>query len=318
MGCATRGRRRRRSASESDRPVDAVQHGVDGLGQLPQLLLRARHRDAGVQMSGVDLVQLVGQDGELLRRHAGGGVQLGRRGGQLLDGSEGFFDGARVLEEVGQQRDQLADHQDTKAKHPQGDRVLQVQGDGVGLGAVGELEGIAGGPAGVDGQQGEEVDLPGVEIPLPAAGGRRPRQPVGQPDASGLSLPGGDGVVPGGHPQRGLGRGHAPFLHQGGDVSALALGPDHHPAGKQEGQQQVGGEVDAQQAQEESEMSRATMEDRSRPGGLWACFVVDMGTPPGKNGGIQPWRDSQSSTGSRYASSTQSPPWRKASWTARS
>ena len=41
---------------------------------------------------------------------------------------------------------------------------------------------------------------------------------------------------------------------QWGDVPALALGPDHHPAGKQKSQQQVGGEVDAQQAQEEPEI----------------------------------------------------------------
>ena len=98
--------------------VDAVQHGVDGLGQLPQLLLRARYRDAGVQMGGVDLVQLVGENGELLRRHARGGVQLGRGGSQLLDGPGGLFDSARVFEEVGQQRGQLADHQDAKAEHP--------------------------------------------------------------------------------------------------------------------------------------------------------------------------------------------------------
>ena len=41
--------------------VDAVQHGVDGLGQGFQLLLGAGQVDAPVQMGGVDLVQLARQ-----------------------------------------------------------------------------------------------------------------------------------------------------------------------------------------------------------------------------------------------------------------
>ena len=60
--------------------VDAVQHGVDGLGQGFQLLLGAGQVDAPVQMGGVDLVQLARQGLQLLRRHALHLVELGGGG----------------------------------------------------------------------------------------------------------------------------------------------------------------------------------------------------------------------------------------------
>ena len=82
-------------SSLPQRLSDPVQHGVDGLGQIFQLLLGAVHGDAGIQMGVVDLAQLEGQLLELLRR--GHAAQPVGRGGQLLNGAEHLADGARIL-----------------------------------------------------------------------------------------------------------------------------------------------------------------------------------------------------------------------------
>ena len=112
--------------------VDAVQHGVDGLGQGFQLLLGAGQVDAPVQMGGVDLVQLARQGLQLLRRHALHLVELGGGGGQLLDGAEYLLNGAGVLEQVGHQAGQLADEQHPGGKDEDGCGLGQIQPDGVG------------------------------------------------------------------------------------------------------------------------------------------------------------------------------------------
>ena len=133
-----------------------VQHGVDGLGQVPELLLSAGDRDALVQMGGIDLVQTSRQGGELGGRHVGGrAAQPGCRRRQILDGAEGLFDGAGIFQQVEEQAEELAHQQDAPGKGQDGHRPLQVQCDGVGLPIVGQGEGVGGAAAG--------MALPGTE-----------------------------------------------------------------------------------------------------------------------------------------------------------
>ena len=165
--------------------VDPVQHGVDGLGQGLQLLLGAGQIDAPVQVGGVDLVQLARQGPQLLRRHVAHLVEPGRRGGQFLDGPEHLLDGAGVFEQVGHQTGQLADEQHTGGEHEDGRRTAQIDLDGVGRAAIGQIEGIAGAPPGGEGDQVEEIRRARVEPAYAALGRRRGWEPAGQAEAEG-------------------------------------------------------------------------------------------------------------------------------------
>ena len=121
-------------------PVDALQHGVDGLSQRSQLLLSGGQIDAAVQVLGIDLLQLPGQSLQLLAGHVGHGAEAGGGGGQLLKGAQHLADGAVVAKQAGEQEDALK-HQHHNSRPVQGlEDAGQVDRDGVGGGLAGHLD----------------------------------------------------------------------------------------------------------------------------------------------------------------------------------
>ena len=178
--------------------VNAVQHGVDGLGQIFQLLLGTVHRQTGIQVGVVDLPQPGGQFLQLLGTHIGHVAQPAGRGGQVLDGPEHFTDRPRVLKKVGDQGDHLADQQylDGKGDYPH--LGVQVQGNRIGLSIFDQLHGVGGSafsPAQVE-QQGAPAARQRAQ---PFPGVVRQGQPAPVP-ALDVPVQGCDGIVPGLHP----------------------------------------------------------------------------------------------------------------------
>ena len=201
-------------------------------------------------MGGVDLVQLARQGLELLGGHAGDGVEPGSGGGQVLNGPQGLFDGPGVFEQVGDQAQNL-EHQQHPGRHgKEGHGTLNVQGDGVGL-IPRHLHRVAGGAAGAEGGQEEEIDLSRVEVPHAPCGLVRSGQPFRQPVALAVPDARGDNVVARVHPLGGLRRGYAPLFHQTVDLGRLLLRPDEHAPAEEQGDEQIHAHIDAQQAEKE-------------------------------------------------------------------
>ena len=120
-------------------PVD---HLVDGLSQRPQLLLGGGQVDAAVQVGGVDFIQLDRQVFQLPPGHVGHGVEPGGRGGQVLNRPEHLTDGPVAAEQVGQQGEPLADQDHHTSPVQAVEDAGDVHRDGVGLAAVGQLDGV--------------------------------------------------------------------------------------------------------------------------------------------------------------------------------
>ena len=81
--------------------INSVQHGVDGLGQRLQLFLSTGYRNTGIQVSGVNLIQLACQGLEFFWRHSGDRIERGRRCRQILNGPQDLFNGACIFKEIG-------------------------------------------------------------------------------------------------------------------------------------------------------------------------------------------------------------------------
>ena len=260
--------------------IDAIQHGIDGLGQGLELLLGAADRNALIQVGGVDLIQPSRQSGELLRRHGGGVSQPGGRSGQLLNGFEGAPDGARVFKQIAQQTHQLADKQHPPGKDRQGDLVLQIQGDGVGFAVVGQGDGVGHVPARMRGPGAEEegggAQIQGAQAPGERVVAERTQVEIRAVEEKAGPVWGlgqcGHGIVPGGHPDGGLGRGHTALLHQGGHIGTLPVGPEQDASPGQQQEEKVHKDIDAQQTQEKTQVQPQDDGGFYPPPGLLALF----------------------------------------------
>ena len=219
--------------------VQPLQHGVDGLGQGPQLLLGVLRVDAAVQMGGVDLVQLSRQILQPPAGGEGGVVQPGGGGGELLNGAQHRFDGPVVPQGGGQQGQSLPQQQGQSHPFCRRRDGVELYGDGIGLIGVVQLR-------------------PVVCPQIPAAQGagqlRTGRQEGQRGDGAPLRSPvqGGDGVVAGLHPHQGVRRGHPPLLHQSGHIGAAVFRVEYHAAQQYGPQDQIQQQEKAQLPQEQA------------------------------------------------------------------
>ena len=221
--------------------VDPVHQLIDGLGQGAQLLLGGRQVDAAVQMGGVDLVQLPGQTLDLPPGHVSGGVEPGRRCGQVLDGPQHLADGPAAPKQAGDEGQPLADQDDHPGPVQAGKDAGGVHRDGVGLAVVGHLHGVV------------AAEIPGAQAVhrLPADGGPGHHGVV---VALGRAVQGGDGIVAGLHPGQGLLGRHTPPVDQLHHVGAAVFRVEGHAENGQRQQQQVHHDKDAQLPQKEADV----------------------------------------------------------------